>query len=336
MPDATPRRDRLHDLISRQTDGLITPEEHRELAAALEADAAARKQWFLRNDIDIAVAGRAVERVDQSLGPGPLGLPDATARTGFRAAAVAGPMVAAVGMAVGVFGASAVWAFALPRMPIAETVIRVFADSFESGPEATVPALPRGLDDPAGDAWRGDEARVAASRQGVAPADGGRMLAFERSTFAGENPPASAWSDVYRFVDARPFLASTQGLAREHSVTARLAARFALAPDACGAGEAYSACVNVYAFDRDLADSPNLLPLEWVFENCVASGKKKVPLVCGRTGWQRVEVEASLPPEAKFILVHIAAVRDQPKRTSEPAVFRGHFLDDVVLDLHVR
>jgi hypothetical protein len=49
-----------------------------------------------------------------------------------------------------------------------------------------------------------------------------------------------------------------------------------------------------------------------------------------------VEVEASLPPEAKFILVHIAAVRDRPKRTSEPAVFRGHFLDDVVLDLHVR
>jgi hypothetical protein len=94
--------------------------------------------------------------------------------------------------------------------------------------------------------------------------------------------------------------------------------------------------VNVYAFDRDLADSPNLLPLEWVFENCVASGKKKVPLVCGRTGWQRVEVEASLPPEAKFILVHIAAVRDQPKRSSEPALFRGHFLDDVVLDLHVR
>jgi hypothetical protein len=86
----------------------------------------------------------------------------------------------------------------------------------------------------------------------------------------------------------------------------------------------------------DLAESPNPLPAAWVVENCVASGKKKVPLVCGQDGWQRVEVEASLPPEAKFILVHIAAVRDRPKPTSEPAVFRGHFLDDVVLDLHVR
>jgi len=334
MPDPTPSRDRLHDLISRQTDGLITPEEHRELAAALEADAAARKQWFLRNDIDLALAGRAVERVERSLGPGPWGKSDAAARKGFRAAAVAGPVLAAVGMAVGVFGASAVWAFALPRMPSAETVIRVFADSFESGPKATVPALPRGLDEP--DAWRGDEARVVAARQGVAPAAGGRMLAFERSTFAGENPPASAWSDVYRFIDTRPFLRSTQGLTQEHSVTARLSARFALAPDACGDGEAYSACVDLYAFDRDLAESPNPLPVAWVVENCVASGKKRVPLVCGRDGWQRVEVEASLPPQAKFILVHIAAVRDEPKPTSEPAVFRGHFMDDVVLDLHVR
>jgi hypothetical protein len=162
------------------------------------------------------------------------------------------------------------------------------------------------------------------------------MLAFERSTFAGENPPASAWSDVYRFVDARPFLRSAEEMAEGQLVTARLAARFALAPDACREGEAYSACVDVYAFDRDLAESPNPLSLQWVVDNCVASGKKKVPLVCGRNRWQQIAVEASLPPEAKFVLLHVAAVRNEPKPTSEPAVFRGHFVDDVVLDLHVR
>jgi hypothetical protein len=336
MRETTPGHDRLHDLISRQADGLITAEEHAELAAALAGDVAARKQWFLRNDIDLALAGKAVAGVEQSPGSNPWSAPDAAVRKGVRAAAVAGPVLAAAGMAVGVFGTSAVWAFALPRSAFTETVIRVFADSFESGAETTLPALPRGLKDAAGDVWRGDEARVVATRQGIAPAAGGRMLAFERSTYAGENPPASAWSDVYRFVDARPFLRLAEGMARDQSVTARLAARFALAPDACGEGEAYSACVNLYAFDRDLGDSPDPLPLEWVVENCVASGKKKVPLVCGEDGWQRVVVEASLPPSARFVLLHVAAVRDEPKPTSEPAIFRGHFVDDIALDLHVR
>jgi hypothetical protein len=328
--------DRLHFLISRQVDGLITAEEHAELAVALQGDASARKQWFVRNDIDLALAGRAADQALRVLGPGSRGKRDAATRKGFRVAALASPVLAALGLVAGVFGASAVWAFATPRIPASEKVVRVFSDSFESGPKATLPALPRGLGDPAGDVWRGDEARVVAARQGITPAAGGRMLAFERSTYAGENPPASAWSDVYRFIDARPFLRVAQGMDQQQSLTARLAARFALAHDACGEGEAYSACVTLYALDRDLAASPDPLPLAWVVENCVACGKKKVPLVCGEDGWQRVEVEASLPPEAKFVLVHIAAIRDRPKPTSEPAVFRGHFVDDIVLDLRVR
>jgi hypothetical protein len=44
----------------------------------------------------------------------------------------------------------------------------------------------------------------------------------------------------------------------------------------------------------------------------------------------------SLPAEARFVLIHLSAVRERPKPTSEPAVFRGHFVDDVSLELHVR
>lgn len=322
---------RLHLLISRQSDGLITEEEHRELTAALGSDPAARKQWFLRNDIDVAIAARAAERHD-GVGAATAGAILGAAPRRFRAATLAGPLLAAAGMAVGVFGASAVWAFTLPRSPYAERVIRVFAESFESGTAATVPALPRGLDDPAGAVWRGDEASVTAKRQGVIPAAGERMLAFERATFVGENSPASAWSDVYRFVDARPFLL----MAGDQPVTARLSARFALAADACADGEAYSASVHFYAFDRDIPDAPNPLPLTWVCEHCVASSMKRLPLACGREGWQRVVVDASLPSEVKFVLLHVAAARDVPGPTSEPAVFRGHFVDDVEFELHVR
>jgi hypothetical protein len=318
---------RLHDLISRHTDGLITPEEHRALAAALEADPEARRLWFLRNDIDLGLAARA----EQSRGEIVVPEPAAFAVKRPRAAAIAGGTMALAGLAVGVFGASAVWALAVPAPGAAGTTIPVLAESFEDGQAKTVPGLPRGLTDPDGDIWRGDEARVVMAMQEIEPAAGSRMLRFERATHAGENSPKSAWSDVYRFVDARPYIPLAEG----RPVTARLAADFSMAADACGPDEKYSASVRFYAFDRDISQGPNPLPLEWVYENSVASGMKRVPLACEQRGWQRVTVDASLPPEAKFVLLHVSAVRDYPKPTSDPAVFAGHFVDDVSLELFV-
>jgi len=319
---------RLHDLISRQADGLITPDEHRELAAALEADPAARRLWFLRNDIELGLATIAEQNRSEIV------VPDRVA-TGLterpRAAAIAGFTMALAGLAVGVFGASAVWALAVPGPGAAGTTIPVLAESFEDGQAKTVPGLPRGLSDPDGDIWRGDEASVVMAMQEIEPAAGSRMLRFERATHAGENSPKSAWSDVYRLVDARPYILMAEG----RPVTARLAADFSMAAGACGPDEKYSASVRFYAFDRDISHAPNPIPLEWVYENSVASGMKRVPLECGQRGWQRVTVDASLPPEAKFVLLHVSAVRDYPKPTSEPAVFAGHFVDDVNLELFV-
>ena len=318
---------RLHDLISRHTDGLITPDEHRDLAAALDADPEARRLWFLRNDIDLGLAASAEQNRSEIVVPEPA----AFAGERPRAASIAGLTMALAGIVIGIFGASAVWALALPGPGAAGTTIPVLAESFEKGQSKTVPGLPRGLADPDGDLWRGDEASVVMAMQKVDPAAGSRMLRFERATHAGENSPKSAWSDVYRLVDARSYILMAEG----RPVTARLAADFTMAADACGPDEKYSASVRFYAFDRDISHAPNPLPLEWVYENSVASGAKRVPLECGRTGWQRVTVDASLPPDATFLLLHVSAVRDYPKPTSEPAVFAGHFVDDVSLELFV-
>ena len=318
---------RLHDLISRHTDGLIKPEEHRDLAAALEVDPEARRLWFLRNDIDLGLAASAEQNRSEIVAIKPA----AFAGERPRAASVAGLTMALAGIAIGIFGASAVWALALPGPGAAGTTIPVLAESFEKGQSKTVPGLPRGLTDPDGDLWRGDEASVVMAMQKVDPAAGSRMLRFERATHAGENSPKSVWSDVYRLVDARPYILLAEG----RPVTARLAADFTMAADACGSDEKYSASVRFYAFDRDISHAPNPIPLEWVYENSVASGMKRVPLECGQRGWQRVTVDASLPPEAKFVLLHVSAVRDYPKPTSEPAVFAGHFVDDVTLELYV-
>ena len=329
MPDPSPRIARIHDLISRQTDGLITAEEHAELTAALAADPDVRRTWFLRNDIDLGLMA-AAERSHAEIVVPPLPAAAPATPPWNRVLAKSGVAMTAAGLLIGVCGASAVWALTLPRTGGTDATIPVFSESFESGPATTAGGLPRRLTDPDGAVWRGDDAEVVATWQQVEPVAGARMLRFKRSTFAGENSPASAWGDVYRLVDARPYLAMSAG----GPLSARLTATFAMAPDACGADEAYSASVRVYALDHDIAGSPDPLPLNWVLDNCVASGMKKVPLECGRTGWQRVSVDASLPPNAKFFLVHVSAVRDVPEPTSEPAVFRGHFVDDISLELH--
>jgi cephalosporin hydroxylase len=75
--------------------------------------------------------------------------------------------MALAGLAVGVFGASAVWALAVPGPGAAGTTIPVLAESFEDGQAKTVPGLPRGLTDPDGDIWRGDEARVVMAMQEI-------------------------------------------------------------------------------------------------------------------------------------------------------------------------
>ena len=319
---------RLHDLISRHADGLITPDEHCELAAALEADPAARRLWFLRNDIELGLAASAEQSRSEIVVPDRVTTAEVKRP---RAAAIASFTMVLAGIAVGVFGASAVWALSVPGSGAVGTTIPVLAESFEDGQAKTVPGLPRGLTDPDGDIWRGDEARVVMAMQKIEPAAGSRMLRFESATHAGENSPQSAWSDVYRLVDARPYILLAEG----RPVTARLAADFTMASDACGPDERYSVSVHLYAFDRDISDAPKPLPLGWVSENCVASGTKRVPIECGKQGWRRVTVDASLPPEAKFVLLHVSAVRDYPKPTSEPAVFAGHFVDDVTLELYV-
>lgn len=318
---------RLHDLISRQADGLISEDEHSELAAVLEAHPEARRLWFLRNDIDLVLAAHAEQSRVEIIATEPA----AAEANRPRAASIAGLTMALAGIAIGIFGATAVWALSVPGPGAAGTTIPVFSESFESGQAKTIPGLPRGLTDPDGDSWRGDEASVVMAMQKVAPAAGSRMLRFERATHVGENSPKSAWSDVYRLVDARPFILLAEG----QPVTARLAADFSMAADACGPDEKYSASVHLYAFDRDISDAPQPLTLNWMRENCVASGMKRVPLDCGQRGWHRVTVDASLPPGAKFVLLHVSAVRDYPEQSSEPAVFAGHFVDDVSLELFV-
>jgi hypothetical protein len=122
-----------------------------ELAAALEADPAARRLWFLRNDIELGLAAIAEQNRSEIV------VPDRVATAAVkrpRAAAIAGGTMALAGLAVGVFGASAVWALAVPAPGAVGTTIPVLAESFEDGQAKTVPGLPRGLTDPDGDIWR--------------------------------------------------------------------------------------------------------------------------------------------------------------------------------------
>lgn len=143
MPDRAFRLSRLHDLISHQTDGLITPEEHAELTAALADDPEARRVWFLRNDLDLGLMAAAEHSREEIVLPEMPAVAAAPPRRN-RQLAKPGIAVAAAGIMIGVCGASAVWALTLPRAGGTDTTTPVFSESFETGPTATVGGLPRG------------------------------------------------------------------------------------------------------------------------------------------------------------------------------------------------
>lgn len=326
---------RLHDLISRAGDGIGDDAEGAELVTLLSLHAQARQIWFLRNDIDLGLDAFAAAGHPESPSSEPRGhAAHPTAKAGAPRWAAAVLLAATLGAVAGAFGFSAVLAIASPWRTTAPEIVEVLSESFEQTVAATVPGLPRGASDAAGTTWHGDEARVVTAMQGVEPPKGIRMLKFERSTYAGEGAVKnSAWSDVYKLVDVEPFFAFTAGGA----ATARLSATFLTAVSSPTSGESYSASLRICALDRDVfTEAGGPLTLVTILDKCIALGARKVPLESSAGGSQPVSVDVTIPPSTRYLLVHVAVVRDAPRPALEPVQFPGHFLDDVRLDLITR
>lgn len=301
-----------HELIQRYTTGTATEEESAALEQALKADPALRATYLDYMNLDVAL--EAVADAEELLAEArPLARPlppPISPWMQWRPLAAA-----AAGIVLGMFGTSMVWSYVVPRTAKRVAVLR---DGFESGMARTLPGLPK-----ESDVWSGDEAEVVSASDQLKTKTGSRMLRFTSATCAGENAPKSTWGDIYRVVD----LGTPAG---ENLDSLRLVANFAANP--YPEGEEYVCFVELCAVDEGSMPTPFPADLPWYRENSASVAARKMPLK-GDGNWLPINVVMPLPPQARYILVHVAIMRSRPAASEQPVQFGGHYVDDVKLEI---
>lgn len=302
-----------HEIIQRYAAGTATKEETLALQEALKTDPDLRAAYLDHMNLEVALEA-AAEAEELLAEARPLAKSSTlTPRSPWMQWR---PITAAAaGIVLGMFGTTMVWSYVVPR---AARRVAVLREGFESGVTRTVPGLPA-----TPDVWSGDEAEVVPESDHLKAKTGARMLRFMHATHVGENASKSTWGDVYRLVD----LGSPAG---ENPDSLRLVANFAATP--FSADEEYVCAVELCAVQEGELPTPLPADLPWYRENSASVAARKMPLK-GDGTWLPINIVMALPPQARYILVHVAVMRSKPARSAEPVQFTGHYVDDVKLEI---
>lgn len=233
---------------------------------------------------------------------------------------------AAAGLILGVFCTSAIWAASEAGR---ETILTLFQDSFESGPDP----VPAGGPVPS-DAWGGDYAEIVTGTRGIEPVEGKRMLGFLRADYEGKENAIGYVGDLYRLIDLREqesILADGMAIV---TVEAALGSSRINDPERFVASLSLNALESVPESSeewRSLISTPRSLE-----ELALAAARRSKGLALGES-WQPIEIELRLPRETRFLLVGLHVADHQAMRKhgiTPPAVrFEGQFADDVRVTL---
>lgn len=322
----------IDELLQRWSDGSITAEELRELTAKLaepEHQSALLDDWLLESSLPDRLPGASVAALPEALRTSPLlkvsqkAEPQQTRKwTGWFSWR---PLTAAAaGIVFGMFCTSVVFGFGVSRS--LEKVVSLLQESFESGPAPLVTGVP-----PEPNVWSGDYSEFVGAQQGVNPAQGKKMLRVLRSDFEGKtSSKPSIMGDVLRVIDVRPYMHEANG----GEVVITLSALFNAAP--FPEAESYDGEVTLYALG--LLGTTE----ETVFEDALAYSNGK----CGSLDrdpatWQSASTRLLLPPGAEFVMIKVS-LRRMPKGSEDrsslpdPAIFAGHFVDEVRASVSIR
>lgn len=316
---------RLFQLFGGHGEGTLSESAHRELQERLRSDPAARRLWYLYNDLDqglhLMASAHDAGAVGEAAHPV---VPMRTVRARWwhwRSLTAA-----AAGLAFGLFGASMVWAYALPRLPaLPPREIPLLEDGFETASQPGVKGVPNQLG-----AWGGDHARIVTGEQGIAPRSGTKMLQFLRSDFEGEKSALSYSCDQLRVIDLRRY----QALIDTGNATLSAAAWFQLiAPQS---GEAFAVGISISAFDSDPTRLHGRDWSTWVDTERLGFTQTQRPWLVGdRSSWREATGELRLPRGTRFVNVHVRVSRKEPAPTATPVTFAGAYADDVRVRLLV-
>jgi hypothetical protein len=308
----------METLVSKYIDGTITAEEGSQLNAWLKENPEALRKFteqvLFSQEISSAIQAQAQQQAacaflqEKIPAPNFIPHPQVSFWRNWRPISLA----ASIGILIGTFSSPSTWAFTAER--------RIWTESFEGMPTNTSPGIPK---QPA--VWSGDEAQMVQAENGVKPKSGLKMLRFLSASYPGENSSSSSWSDVYRLVDVRDL-----GGPITERTAIRLSAHFTAVPSP--PSEKYQFSVALYALENVPSGEDAHLRLPSILEASLATGSRIVPITAPGT-WQELSQELVVPPETRFVLIHISMVKALPKRGSGVALFTGHYVDDLRLDL---
>jgi hypothetical protein len=305
------------DLIQRYQAGILDENETKLLQEGLKTDVDIRTLFLDHANLDAAMEVEAGTREStRTLLLSPLEFNQPIHKRWINR----GPAIAAaIGVTVGLLGASVAWAAALPWLAeIRGAVATVFTDKFETKGERTSPGLPTETT-----RWYGDEAVTVSEVEGVKPRSGSQMLQFLSATYAGENAQRSQWGDVYRLVDLR-------GLVGPKHTNARISASFAQSP--VPEDTKFTCSVEGYALEVNQNALPSHPSLSWLRQHNSAAGSRMIPLTGNRT-WQDLSIEIPVTQKTQFVLLHLAVTQRAPNLESGTTTFTHQFMDDVSVDL---
>lgn len=324
---------RLHVLFAAHSDGRLTPEEHAELQERLRTDAEARRLWFLHQDVEDGLHALAQEdgAVDVTAGFAANGVADLAAHVPGVLAARARrgwlqwrPLTAAAaGLVLGLFSASVVFAYAVPRVgPWAERVLALpLADAGfeeEAAPAAQGVPVRFGL-------WSGDFTESSVAQQGVVPKEGRRMLRFLRADSAVSSAAAEKRSsgNLYQVVDMRAW---REEIADGQAVV-DWSAWYQWVPGAEETGMEFM--TNVWAF----TGTTEILPRNWK-EHLYQETAKSSHRMNGeeaRGTWRETAGRMTVPADTDFLVIELKVIPQGPGPGAGAGAYRfsGCFADDV-------
>ncbi len=312
---------RLQQLFGAHTDGTLTPEEHAELQALLRADPAARRLWFLHQDVQAGLHD-LMQQTDAAPVLEPTTPPPQPRWYAWR------PLTAAAaGVVIGLLSASVVLGLGVRS---GDSLLSLVRDGFENAPPPLTAGVP-----PVPDRWGGDFSELTSEREGVKPAEGSSMVRMLRSDYEGRTTPRpSRQGDLMRVVDVRHLLRQSGG----GEPVASLSALFNATP--YSNSERYDAIVTIYALGAgtELATATE----DSVKENALAYSIGQCgPVDRDPSSWQAASTQLLLPSGTEMLLLKISFRRAPVEGETlaslpDSQTFAGHFIDDVRASLRTR
>jgi hypothetical protein len=285
---------RLHHLFGAHSDGTITPEEHAELQERLRNDPAARRLWFVHQDVDSGLHGLA-HAMEQ---------PRSNATAGGKWFNWRPLTAAAAGLIIGLSSASFVYGLVTPRQVKTQSVL---TESFEDEDIPLDRGVPRRME-----VWSGDLQTPQSTEGEVKPAEGLRMASL---------PPVERkkFSYAFRFLDMDKLPPMAASETRQLEVTAQF---HSAVP---GMRDRFQ--IRLAVFAEDIAGAREIWVSDQLDEQALLHVAKTVKRDAAH-GWTTVRSMIDVPAGARAVLVSLAAgTADNEAQKTE------HFLDDVQIRL---